>query len=258
MSQKIADKLLSALRHLGVPNEIASKIADSVDFMGESNEESAERDNYDIVIIAKAFRSLLKRHSLTMEGDKMFTETYTAPDDVSLADDSNRETIDTITKEPTLTADYPATDTIRENEKFWQALKQMPKFLRETITLVLPILMALGMILLTLTVVGLTVSLLLLVLGVTVAGIASFFIGLIYGVSQYSIFPAAAYYEMGLGLALGGISSLLIVLMYWLITKLLPTVLKTGINKLYIIIVKFKKFKADMRQSVAKANGEEG
>ena len=140
------------------------------------------------------------------------------------------DTTDDIANELSQTADYPITDNIRENEKFWQALKRMPKSLRGIITFTLPVLMALGMVLLTLTVVGLTVSLLLLVLGVTVAGIAAFFIGLIYGVSQFSIFPAAAYYEMGIGLALGGISALLIVLMYWIITKLLPTALKAGIK----------------------------
>ena len=258
MSQKIADKLLSALRHLGVPNEIASKIAESVDFMGESNEDSAERDNYEIVIIAKALKSLLKRHSFPIESDEMYTEAYTSPEDAYLADVGTGDTTDDIANELSQTADYPITDNIRENEKFWQALKRMPKSLRGIITFTLPVLMALGMVLLTLTVVGLTVSLLLLVLGVTVAGIAAFFIGLIYGVSQFSIFPAAAYYEMGIGLALGGISALLIVLMYWIITKLLPTALKAGIKKLYGMIVKMKKFKADMRQTAAEAEVREG
>ena len=258
MSQKIADKLLSALRHMGVPNEFASKIADSVDFMGESNDESAERDNYEIVIIAKALKSLLKRHAFPMESDELFGEAYTSPEDACIADESYGDSIEDITKELSQTADYPITDGIRENERFWQALRRMPKSLRGIITFTLPVLMALGMVLLTLTVVGLTVSLLLLVLGVTVAGIAAFFIGLIYGVSQFGVFPAAAYYEMGIGLALGGISALLIVLMYWIITKLLPTALKAGIKKLYGMIVKMKKFKADMRQTAAEAEVREG
>lgn len=252
MSQKIADKLLVALRHLGVPNEFASRIADSVDFMGESNEESAERDNYEIVIIAKALKSLLTRHSFPMENSEMFSEGYTAPEDIDLSGKcQDSESVDKFGNEFSGDADYPVLE--KENEKFWQGLGRLPKFLRESITFILPILMTLGMILLTLIVVGLTASLLLLVLGVTVAGIAAFFVGLIYGVSQISTFPAAAYYEMGLGLALGGISALLIVLMYWLITKILPTALKAGIKGLYRIMVKFKKFKASMRQNAAKA-----
>lgn len=254
MSQKIADKLLIALRHLGVPNEFASKIADSVDFMGESNEESAERDNYEIVIIAKALKSLLKRHSFPMESDELFVEAYTETDNVNLGDDRNSDTNDDITKELPHTADYPVTEKSLENDKFWQRLRRMPKFLRNSITFTLPILMYLGMILLTLTVVGLTVSLLLLLIGVTVVGIAAFFIGLIYGVSQFNIFPAAAYYEMGLGIALGGISALLIVLMYWIITKLLPSALKSGIKKLYKISVKVRKFKADIRMTTVNAD----
>ncbi len=251
MSQKIADKLLIALRHLGVPNEFASKISDNFDFLGESTEESAERDNYEIVIVAKALKSLLKRHSFPMESDELFTEAYTETEDVDFSSDGID---DDITEELSHTADYPVTERTRENEKFWQSLQRMPKFLRDIITFTLPILMTLGMILLTLTVVGLTASLLLLVLGVTVAGIAAFFIGLIYGVSQFNVFPAAAYYEMGLGLALGGISALLIVLTYWVITKLLPMALKAGIKKLYSMMVKMKKFKADIRQNAVKAD----
>ncbi|MBR5632890.1 MAG: hypothetical protein IKW68_02840 [Clostridia bacterium] len=251
MSQKIADKLLVALRHLGVPNEFASRIADSVDFMGESNEESAERDNYEIVIIAKALKSLLTRHSIPIENSGGFTEA-TEAETVRISVESHDEkSLDDFVKDLTDTADYPEVD--KGNERFWQALSKMPKFFRECITFTLPVLMTIGMILLTLVVVGLTASLLLLVLGVTVAGIAAFFIGLIYGVSQISTFPAAAYYEMGLGLALGGISALLIVVMYWLITKILPTALKAGIKGLYRIMVKFKKFKASMRQNAAKA-----
>ena len=258
MSQKISDKLLSAMRHLGVPNEFASKIADSVDFIGESNEESAERDNYEIVIVAKALKSLLKRHSFPMESDEIFTENYTGPEKIELSDKTKSNTVDEITQPLQATDDYPLTSEKQENEKFWKVLAGMPQFLRAVITFTLPILISLGMIFLTLTVVGLTAALLLLVLGVTVAGIAAFFIGLIYGVSQYSVFPAAAYYEMGMGLALGGISALLIVLMYWLITKILPTALKFGIKKLYGIIVKMIKFKAEMRQSAVKADIREG
>ena len=117
MSQKIADKLLIALRHLGVPNEFASKIADSVDFMGESNEESAERDNYEIVIIAKALKSLLKRHSFPMESDELFVEAYTETDNINLGDDRNSDTNDDITKELPHTADYPETEKSLENCK---------------------------------------------------------------------------------------------------------------------------------------------
>ena len=257
MSQKISDKLLAALRHLGVPDEFASGIADSVDFMGESDEDSAERDNYEIVIIAKAVRSLMKRHSFQAEAGELFTESDTDKEDVGAMSDSNGNTLDDITNEFSHTADYPITEKRRENEKFWKWLGRLPKFLRDTAAFTLPTLTTLAMVLLTLTVVGLTAALILLVLAVTVAGIASFFIGLIYGVTQFSTFPAAAYYEMGLGLALGGGAALLVVLMYYTITKLLPMALKAGIRKLYGLIVKMKKFKMEMRQSTAKADGQE-
>ena len=60
-------------------------------------------------------------------------------------------------------------------------------------------------------------------IALTVSGILLFIIGLIYGVSQLEEFPAAALYEIGSGLVLGGAAALLTVLLYALVMGAIPS-----------------------------------
>ena len=255
MKNKISNKLYGALLRCGTPQDLAAKFARTADFLGESTEETVERDNYEIMITAKALASLISRHSAVNED--LISEiakdvSLSAEEDETIDKTAERTVISPVTEsyesKENFADDYPVTGKVKKESSFWRLLEQMPRPLRSATSIVLPILMYIGMILLTVIVVGLIGACILSMIGVTILGIVLFIVGLLYGVSQLSTFPAAAYYEIGLGLVLGGISSLLIVLMYNVITRLLPFVIKIGFIRLNSVSKGFRRFRAALRQ----------
>lgn len=240
MNNKIAVKLYQALLRGGTPREISSSLAKSFEVFGSSDETTAERDNYEIMIISKAMSSLISRHA-----DKLAS----VKDEFESADDECVETdVETAVvkfSEP----DYePVNDSDNKHKgRFWSFIESKPSWVRSVIINSIQFFMYLGMILLTCTVLCLTVACLLTMIGMTAAGIALFIIGLLYGVSQISVFPAAAYFEIGLGLILGGASALLIVILFNVLTRLLPFLLKIGVNKLTYLTANIRSFKRKLK-----------
>lgn len=247
MKNRISNKLYGALLRCGTPPEIAAIFAKNAEFLGESNDETVERDNYEIMVTAKALSSLIKRHANSESAQTPAVQPSNVKPTASLnekTEDGNSSDTIVIDKE-----DDGETEKKQEKKKnvFWEKLESLPVWLRNTLAFLLPSLMYLFMILLTVLVVVLIAGCILGMIAMTIAGIILFIVGLLYGVSQINVFPAAAYYEIGLGLILGGASALLIVLLYNALTKLLPFSLKFGIKKLRKLTMAFSNFRAEMR-----------
>ncbi len=231
----ISKKLLSTLLGFGVSEDVAGKLSASLESLGDSDAKSFERDNYEITVAAKALASLCQRHVK----------------DNSPADEFNKETeAEYEVHKLDITEDSvdDSKPRIKPESKFWKKLEAFPKFWRELVSWLLPALLAFGMILLTSLVIGLVIAFIVLMLGVTVAGIVLFIAGLLYGISQLKVFPAAAYYEIGFGLVIGGVASLLTVLCYNVITRLLPFALKAGNKAMKRLIIRFRRFRSEMRE----------
>ena len=252
MKNRISNKLYGALLRCGTPPEIAAVFAKNAEFLGESNDETVERDNYEIMVTAKALSSLIKRHS---EGETVSASSpQVSPSKSSSTVNDNHNSSnssDTVVIEKD--DDNEAEEKqVKKKNIFWDKLESMPTWLRNTLAWVLPGLMYFFMIVLTVLVIGLIAGCILGMIAMTIAGIILSIVGLLYGVTQISVFPAAAYYEIGLGLILGGASALLIVLLYNALSKLLPFTLKFGIKKLRKLTKSFSEFRSEMRdKSVA-------
>ena len=249
MKNRISNKLYGALLRCGTPPEIAAIFAKNAEFLGESNEETMERDNYEIMVTAKALSSLIKRHA---DGESMPSavpqnQSIKATTPINDSRDANNQS-DTVIIEK---EDDGEDGNKAKRSVFWEKLESLPSWLRSTLAFVLPALMYFFMIVLTVLVVVLIASCIIGMVAMTIAGIILFIVGLLYGVSQINVFPAAAYYEIGLGLVLGGASALLIVLLYNALTRLLPFGLRFGIKKLRKLTKAFSKFRAEMKDKAA-------
>ena len=240
VKSRISNKLYGALLRCGTPPEIAANIAGTTDFLGESTEETREKDNYEIMVAAKALSAVIARHSDKPSAEK------------ALSSEPIRENAVIKLSEP----DAANSDELPEflvKGKFWRWLRSKPSGVRTTLSVIIPTLLHIGMILLSVLAVTLTAVCLVSMVAMTVAGIAMFIIGLLYGVTQLNSFPAAAYFEIGLGLILGGAAALLLVLFYNVVTGLLPTALKLGIKKLTSYTHAFRRFKLSMREPAGKS-----
>lgn len=258
MKNRISNKLYGALLRCGTPPEIAAVFAKNSEFLGESTNETMERDNYEIMVIAKAMSSLIKRHgSADFSANNVQMQPTPANNSTSKVTDNSTQPSDTVIIKPLQEDESDESNSANNSAKrniFWTKLESLPDWLRTAIAIVLPSLMYLFMIILTVLVVGLIGACILGMIAMTIAGIILFIVGLLYGVSQISVFPAAAYYEIGLGLILGGTSALLIVLLYNALTRLLPFALRLGIKKLRILTKAFSKFRVEMKEKATRAN----
>ena len=254
MKNKISNKLYGALLRCGTPPEIAAVFARNAEFLGESTPETMERDNYEIMVVAKAMSSLIKRHENT-ETQSSSSENDNSATQI-INEHNGSQASDTVVISHAVDSDNneKSSPNNRKRNAFWTKLETLPDWLRNTLAVALPILMYISMIILTVLVVGLIGACILGMVAMTIAGIILFIAGLLFGVSQISVFPAAAYYEIGLGLILGGSSALLIVLLYNALTRLLPFVLKLGIKKLNVLTKAFGKFRAEMKEKAATPN----
>ncbi len=236
----ISKKLLSTLVGFGVSDDLAAKIASSFEGLGDSSESSFERDNYEITVAAKALSSLIDRHNKKTTPADEFNEDKKSAEEYEVHKLDVSENRESKSKEI----------KVRKESKFWANLEKCPKGLRVILSYLLPFLIFVGMVLLTCVTVAVVTACIAIMLAITVAGIVLFIAGLLYGISQLNVFPAAAYYEIGVGLIIGGVSALLTVLFYNVVTRLLPFALKSGIKMLNKLMIRFRRFRCEMRDRV--------
>ncbi len=208
---KISQKLYVALTRSGVSSGAARHIAESVEFLGDSTVQSAERDDYEITIAAKALSSLVKRH------------------------------LDTTPIIPSLQLDEQSSDMTRvgsplkakpaEKGKKAEAGRSSAIILaarrsspgtRRALSYILPCLSVLAMILVGALYIAATLASLAAMLGTAVCGTLLFLAGLLYGVSQISVFFGGAMFELGIALISGGLAVCMSVLLFNLLTRALP------------------------------------
>ncbi len=219
---RIQTRLKEALIRKGLSEEEAYHISNSADFLGNLTEETFEADRRDVFIIATAYASLASRHKKTEHAPMPTAE---------------HEADDTYTS---LEKVYP-----KENEKpknsisqFERRLAEFPDWFRYFSVYSLVFLLSLATALLISSVVILSIASIAGMILLSIAGVIFFLVGLLYGVSQLSTFAAAGFYEVGLGLILGGASVLLVILLYNLLTLILPYLRRT----LFKIIIKKIKY----------------
>ena len=251
MKNRISNKLYGALLRCGTPPEVAALFAKNADFLGESSEETLERDNYEIMVTAKALSSLIKRHSSDSVIAPTPNQSSPVKNGAPLKSEPKVDESHTVVINKSDEADESDTKIEKKANGFWTKLENLPPWLRNTLSIAIPVLMYIFMIVLTVAVIALIATCILGMIAMTIAGIILFIVGLLYGVSQINAFPAAAYYEIGLGLILGGSSALLIVLLYNLLSRLLPFLLRLGIKKLRMLVKAFSKFRAEMKDKAA-------
>lgn len=256
MKNKISNKLYGALLRCGTPPEIAAEFAKNAEFLGESSNDTVERDNYDIMVVAKAMSSIIKRHSVTdvsiTDPQQAIAQTIVSPEKNTTEGNQSSDTV-IITPQADDNEEKKSSKKEIKRNVFWAKLETLPDWLRNTLAIGLPALMYVFMIILCVAVVGLIGACILGMIVMTIAGIIMFIVGLLYGVSQINVFPAAAYYEIGLGLILGGSSALLIVLLYNALTRLLPFALRIGIKKLRMLTKAFSNFREEMKEKASKS-----
>ena len=235
--KKISQKMYIALTRGEVPAEVAHRISEATEFLGDSTEESNERDNYDILLAARAISSLVKRHKditpiMPKIEEEISTEMTRVSEAVKPAEAEAPIVKSPIKKKESLLAKVRKTSAEMQNFLSW--------FVPTAAYILLP--------LLTVAFIALAVISVAAIIATTIAGILFFIIGLLYGVSQFSVFAGAAFFEIGLGLLGGGLAILASILIYNFLTRTLPYCLKEGNKKLKEIISDFNAFRRELKK----------
>lgn len=218
---KISQKLYVALTRCGVSHGVARHIAESAEFLGDSTPQSAERDEYDIMIVAKALSSLVRRHLDT---------TPIMPSLQLDAQSSDMTRVGSPLK-PKENANKKNSDGAKVSSVIVSARKRSTRT-RRALSYILPVMSAISVIVLGMFGILGTVIALGTLLGVSVCGTVLFFAGMLYGVSQISVFFGGAMFELGIALISGGIAVCLSVLLFNFLTRTLPFCLKRGMRAL--------------------------
>lgn len=239
--KKISQKMYVALTRGEVPAEVAHRIADATEFLGDSTDESTERDNYDILLAARAIASLVKRHKditpiMPQIEEEVSTEMTRISEPVKAPEPAEPAIPSPIKKKESLVS--KARKTKVETQKF------LANFVPAAAYVLLP--------LLTIAYIALSALSVITIVGTTIAGILFFIVGLLYGVSQFSVFSGAAFFEIGLGLVGGGLAILLSVLIYNFLTRALPFCLREGSKGLKKIISDFTILRRELKKKGAK------
>ena len=214
---KISHKMYMALTRGGVPAETARRISEATEYLGDSTDESNERDNYDIVLAAKAISSLVRRHKdITPIMPKMSEE---ISGDMTRIGESVKSS-----DSPKPLVDSP----IRKKVKLVDMVKKKSQSFQKAMSYIVPVAAYVLMALMFAANIVLAVASVAAIVAITVAGIVFFIIGLLYGVSQFSVFSGAAFFEIGIGLVGGGLAVLLSVLIFNFLTRTLPFCRKAG------------------------------
>ena len=226
---KISHKMYSALTRGGVSPEVARRVAESVDFLRESTEQSDERDNYDILMTAKAISSLVNRHKdISPIMPQMPDEISSDMTRVNAAVGANPDSA-----ESNSGADKPfITKNQKRESSFIKSIRRKSPGIQNFLAHFMPCIWYLLMVLLTVACIALIVLSIASMIVITVGGIVLFFSGLLYGVSQFSVFRGAAFFEIGLALGAGGLAVLFSVLIFNFLTRTVPFCLKRGTSAL--------------------------
>lgn len=219
---KISQKMYSALTRGGVPAEVSRRIAETVDFLGESTEASNERDNYDILLTAKALSSLVKRHKdinpiMPQMPEEVSTDMTRVNAPVKPADAPKP-----ISEEPAKVKRPNSQSSIIKS------IRGMSPGMQKFMAYFMPCVWFLLIGLLVIACVAAAAATVAAMVAITVGGIILFFAGLLYGVSQFTVFKGAAFFEIGLALLSGGLAVLVSVLLYNFLTRTVPFCVKRG------------------------------
>lgn len=226
---KISHKMYSALTRGGVSPEVARRVAESVDFLGESTEQSDERDNYDILMTAKAISSLVNRHKdINPIMPQMPDEISSDMTRVNAAVGANPDSA-----ESNSGADKPfITKNQKRESSFIKSIRGKSPGLQKFLAYFMPCIWHILSALLKVACIALIALSIASMIVITVGGIVLFFSGLLYGVSQLSSFRGAAFFEIGLALSAGGLAVLFSVLLFNFLTRTVPYCFKRGTSAL--------------------------
>lgn len=236
---KISQKMYSALTRGGITPDVARRMAESVEFLGESTPETNERDNYDILLCAKALSSLVHRHKDTTPIMPKMAE------DVS--SDMTRVNAPVKSPEDIKTLNEPKARKEKKESSVIKSIRKTSPEMQKFLVYFLPCVWFLLIGLLAVGCIAAAVLSIVAVITVTVGGIILFFAGLLYGVSQFPVFTGAAFFEIGLSLIIGGLSVLLSVLIFNFLTRTIPFCLKRGIRGLLKLNSEITAFRNNLR-----------
>ena len=241
---KISQKMYSALTRGGISPDVARRFAENVEFLGESTDETNDRDNYDILLTAKALSSLVKRH-------RDITPIMPKLDDVAVSADMTRVNSPVRTTEPAEVSAAPDTKLRKASGEpsIIKSIKKTSPGMQRFLTYLMPCVWFLLLGLLFIGCIAASIASICAVITVTVGGIILFFAGLLYGVSQFSVFTGAAFFEIGLSLILGGLAVGVSVLIYNFLTRTLPFCLKNGSRGLLKLNSAFTVFRNSLKNS---------
>lgn len=235
---KISQKLYSALTASGITPGAARHIAESVEFLGDSTEASRERDERDITLVAHALSSLVKRHVDTTpiipkeEDDDVQNSEMTRVGTVVKAKPSAEETF---IKKP------------RRHSPIIMSVRRRPIGTQKFLVHFLPCVWVFLMILLAVCSAFAALAALCAIICVSAGGTVLFLAGMLYGVSQFSVFVGGAFFELGISLIIAALSVLFSVLLFNFLTRGVPFFLKTGMRSLVKINSEFTALRAALR-----------
>lgn len=242
---KISQKMYSALIRGGVTAEVSRRIAESLDYLGESTEATNERDNYDILLAAKAVSSLVKRHK---DIEPIMPQ---MPEEIS----TDMTRVNAAVKTPEIIkiseeTPEPRPKKQKEEPAIIKSIRGCSPGMQKFLSYLMPALWFLLIGLLTVACIAAVALSIAGVVVITVGGIILFFTGLLYGVSQFSVFTGAAFFEIGLALIAGGLSVLFSVLIYNFLTRTVPFCFKRGTSYFLRLNAEFTAFRRKLKAGI--------
>lgn len=235
---KLSQKLYGALCASGLTAGAARHIAESVEFLGDSSESSRERDERDILIAAHALASLVKRH--------------TDPTPIIPSDESQKPESSDMTRVGTPVRTVPSDEDNfikkpRRHSPIIQSVRRRSLGTQRFLVHFLPCVWVFLMLLLAVGCAALALVALAAIICASAGGTVLFFAGMLYGVSQLSVFVGGALFELGISLIIAALAVLFSVLLFNLLTRTVPFLYKTGMRSLTSLNSEFAALKASLR-----------
>lgn len=234
---KISQKLYSALTASGITPGAARHIAESVEFLGDSTEASRERDERDISLVAHALSSLVKRHVDT---------TPIIPKDDEDVQNSEMTRVGNVVKTKP-SAEETLIKKPRRHSPIIMSVRRRPIGTQKFLVHFLPCVWVFLMILLAVGSAFAALAALCAIICVSAGGTVLFLAGMLYGVSQFSVFVGGAFFELGISLIIAALSVLFSVLLFNFLTRGVPFFLKTGMRSLVKVNSEFTALRAALR-----------
>ena len=189
----IGDVLRNSLSENGVAGEAAEKIVSSLELNNDG--ELTFEDENSAFFAARNLSAILRKFGPEGSVEKIGPEEQIEP--------SEKET-----------------DAVYDGRL--KKLSKAPRWAALSLSVLLWILLAAAKILVYALAVVLCVLSVIVIIAATVAGIVLFLTGFLYGISQIGVFNAAALYEIGFALILGGICALIALLTFNFLLHTIP------------------------------------